>query len=84
VSVGSSSIPFNRFAPLRSPGRGLLGAPHPPPRSPGSLRSRPWPELGTAEAEVDEPVRGLVVVAARRARVLRVEDPLAAPDHAVG
>src|SRR5208283_5992786 len=41
-------------------------------------------ELGTAEAQVVVPVRGLVVVAVRRAHVLRVVVPRAAPDHAVG
>src|SRR5271157_3336349 len=48
----------------------------------GAVRLRR--ELGTAEAQVVVPVRGLVVVAVRRAHVLRVVVPRAAPDQAVG
>ena len=70
-----------------SPARGLRGAPQPLRRALRSTLSsahRPCPELGTAEAQVAVPVRGLAAVAVRRAHVPRIVDPRAAPDHAVG
>src|SRR5208337_3135503 len=48
-----------------------------------TYRSRS-PELGTAEAQDAVPVRGLAAVAVRRAHILRVAAPRAAPDHAAG
>src|SRR5208282_1927548 len=44
----------------------------------------PLPELGTAEAQVDAPVRGLAPKAVRRAHVPRAVAPRAAPEHTMG
>ena len=52
--------------------------------SSSSLRSRPRPELGTAEPQVVVPARGLEVAAERRAHDPRDAAPRAAPDLAAG